>query len=157
VGIEAGDPSFLNNVPDPLLAGEELPTFKFELEKSKGQVIGGSYGKEATVEQLPLGTGRSVHRRRISPASGGLRFDLFHRGLRPRPDPPEHAADADPPGHRSHPFVTGNMIERKTAGRTGSSRIPVPVGRAHHGIVVLDRSLGGRSKKTARTVFPSKG
>ena len=35
---EAGDPSFMNNVPDPLLAGEELPTFKFELEKSEGKV-----------------------------------------------------------------------------------------------------------------------
>ncbi len=33
-----GDPSFRNNVPDPLLAGKELPSFKFELEKS--QVIG---------------------------------------------------------------------------------------------------------------------
>ena len=28
------DFSFKNNVPDPLLAGEVLPTFKFELEKS---------------------------------------------------------------------------------------------------------------------------
>ena len=34
---EAGDPSFMNNVPDPLLAGKELPTFKFALEKSEGQ------------------------------------------------------------------------------------------------------------------------
>ena len=34
---EAGDPSFMNNVPDPLLAGKELPTFKFELEKSQRQ------------------------------------------------------------------------------------------------------------------------
>ena len=41
-----------NNVPDPLLAGKELPTFKFELEKSPGKVIGGSVGREATVEQL---------------------------------------------------------------------------------------------------------
>ena len=30
---EAGDPSFMNNAPDPLLAGKELPTFKFALEK----------------------------------------------------------------------------------------------------------------------------
>jgi oxalate decarboxylase len=49
--------SFKNNVPDPLLAGEELPTFKFELEKSEGRVIGGSYGKEATVKQLPISKG----------------------------------------------------------------------------------------------------
>jgi oxalate decarboxylase len=49
----AGDPSFMNNVPDPLLASDDLPTFKFALEKSEGKVIGGSYGKEATVKQLP--------------------------------------------------------------------------------------------------------
>jgi oxalate decarboxylase len=51
---EAGDPSFMNNVPDPVLADKELPTFKFALEKSKGKVIGDSFGKEATVEQLPI-------------------------------------------------------------------------------------------------------
>ena len=28
-----GHPSFMNNVPDPALAGKELPTFKFALEK----------------------------------------------------------------------------------------------------------------------------
>src|SRR5947209_11797071 len=49
-----GDPSFQNNVPDELLAGDELPTFKFALEKSEGKVIGNSYGKEATVKQLPI-------------------------------------------------------------------------------------------------------
>jgi hypothetical protein len=52
-----GDLSFQNNVPDPLLAGKELPTFKFELEKSKGKVLGNSFGKEVTVEQLPISTG----------------------------------------------------------------------------------------------------
>src|SRR5262249_61928980 len=40
-----GDPSFMNNVPDPLLAGQALPTFKFALEKSHGKVIGNSFGK----------------------------------------------------------------------------------------------------------------
>jgi oxalate decarboxylase len=54
---DAGDPSFMNNVPDPLLAGKELPTFKFALEKSKGRVIGKSTAKEATVEQLPISKG----------------------------------------------------------------------------------------------------
>jgi oxalate decarboxylase len=49
--------AFKNNVPDPLLAGKELPTFKFALEKSAGKVIGKSYGKEATVEQLPISKG----------------------------------------------------------------------------------------------------
>ena len=38
----AGDPSFMNNVPDPALAGKDLPTFKFALEKSDGKVIGNS-------------------------------------------------------------------------------------------------------------------
>jgi oxalate decarboxylase len=55
--VRGGDPSFMNNVPDPLLAGKELPTFKFALERSRGKVIGGSYGKEATVEQLPISKG----------------------------------------------------------------------------------------------------
>jgi oxalate decarboxylase len=47
----------MNNVPDPVAAGKELPTFKFALEKSKGKVIGKSFGKEATVEQLPISKG----------------------------------------------------------------------------------------------------
>jgi oxalate decarboxylase len=51
------DLSFQNNVPDPLLSGKELPTFKFELEKSTGKVMGNSFGKEATVEQLPISKG----------------------------------------------------------------------------------------------------
>src|SRR6202453_5033982 len=54
---EAGDPSFMNNVPDPLVSGKELPTFKFALEKSEGKVIGKSFGKEATVLQLPISKG----------------------------------------------------------------------------------------------------
>jgi oxalate decarboxylase len=55
--MEGEDPSFQNNVPDPLLAGKELPSFKFELEKSRGKVLGNSFGKEATVEQLPISKG----------------------------------------------------------------------------------------------------
>src|SRR5207302_7748725 len=54
---EAGDPSFMNNVPDPLVSGKELPTFKFALVKSKAKVVGNSYAKEATVEQLPISKG----------------------------------------------------------------------------------------------------
>jgi oxalate decarboxylase len=53
----AGDPSFMNNVPDPEVSGKELPTFKFALEKSEGRVIGGSTAKEATVKQLPISKG----------------------------------------------------------------------------------------------------
>src|SRR4029450_5085055 len=52
-----GDISFQNNVSDPLLSGQELPTFKFEWERSKGKVLGNSFGKEVTVEQLPISKG----------------------------------------------------------------------------------------------------
>ena len=52
-----GDISFQNNLPDLLLSGKELPSFKFELEKSKGKNLGNSFGKEATVEQLPISKG----------------------------------------------------------------------------------------------------
>src|SRR3954464_9435241 len=54
---EAGDPSFMNNVPDPLLSEKELPTFKFALEKSQGRVAGKNTAKEATVEQLLISKG----------------------------------------------------------------------------------------------------
>ncbi len=73
---EAGDPSFMNNVPDPLLAGKELPTFKFELEKSKGRVIDGSFGKEATVEQLPISKGIAGVSMRLEP--GAMRELHWH-------------------------------------------------------------------------------
>src|SRR5436309_15598457 len=52
-----GDISFQNNVPDPLLAVKELPSFKFDLAKSKGKVLGNSFGKEVTVDQLPISKG----------------------------------------------------------------------------------------------------
>ncbi len=54
---QAGDPSFMNNVPDPLLTGMDLPTFKFALERSRGRVTGGSSAKEASVTQLPISKG----------------------------------------------------------------------------------------------------
>src|SRR6202453_490441 len=73
---EAGDPSFTNNVPDPLLSGKELPTFKFELEKSEGKVIGKSFGKEATVEQLPISKGIAGVSMRIEP--GAMRELHWH-------------------------------------------------------------------------------
>lgn len=71
-----GDPSFMNNVPDPVLAGKELPTFKFQLEKSTGKVIGGSYGKEATVEQLPISKGIAGVSMRLEP--GAMRELHWH-------------------------------------------------------------------------------
>src|SRR5436189_2614280 len=55
--VEAGDASFMNNVPDPLLSGKELPTFKFALDKSKGRVIGKSTSKQASVHELPISKG----------------------------------------------------------------------------------------------------
>ncbi|MFN6189668.1 MAG: cupin domain-containing protein [Planctomycetia bacterium] len=63
----AGDPSFMNNVPDPLLADKELPPFTFALEKSKGRSRDGSYGKEATVEQLPISKGLAGVSMRLEP------------------------------------------------------------------------------------------
>ena len=49
----------MNTTTSPIRcsSGKELPTFKFELEKSAGKVIGGSVGREATVEQLPISKG----------------------------------------------------------------------------------------------------
>lgn len=73
---EAGDPSFMNNVPDALLAGEELPTFKFALENSEGKVIGKSYGKEATVRQLPISKGIAGVSMRLEP--GAMRELHWH-------------------------------------------------------------------------------
>jgi oxalate decarboxylase len=73
---EGGDPSFMNNVPDPLVSGKELPTFKFALEKSKGKVIGDSFGKEATVEQLPISKGIAGVSMKIEP--GAMRELHWH-------------------------------------------------------------------------------
>ncbi|HEX4614030.1 MAG TPA: cupin domain-containing protein [Urbifossiella sp.] len=64
------------NAPDPLLGGKELPTFKFELEKSRGKVIGKSSGKEATVEQLPISKGIAGVSMRLEP--GAMRELHWH-------------------------------------------------------------------------------
>jgi oxalate decarboxylase len=74
--VAAGDPSFMNNVPDQLLAGHELPTFKFALEKSTGKVIGNSYGKEATVAQLPISKGIAGVSMKLEP--GAMRELHWH-------------------------------------------------------------------------------
>ena len=39
------------------LPGKNYRLLNSELEKSKGKVIGNSFGKEATVEQLPISRG----------------------------------------------------------------------------------------------------
>jgi len=67
---QAGDATnfaFRNNVPDPLLSGKDLPTFKFALEESEGKVMGGSFGKEATVEQPPISKGIAGVSMRLEP------------------------------------------------------------------------------------------
>src|ERR1700684_2237870 len=73
----AGDPSFMNNVPDPLLSGKELPTFKFSLEKSEGRVSGKNTAKEATVKQLPISKGLSGVTMQLAP--GAMRELHWHR------------------------------------------------------------------------------
>ena len=72
----SGDPSFMNNVPDPALSGKDLPTFKFALEKSEGKVIGGSFGKEATVTQLPISKGIAGVSMKLEP--GAMRELHWH-------------------------------------------------------------------------------
>jgi oxalate decarboxylase len=73
---EGGDPSFMNNVPDPVVSGKGLPTFKFALEKSEGKVIGNSSGKEATVLQLPISKGLAGVSMRLEP--GAMRELHWH-------------------------------------------------------------------------------
>jgi oxalate decarboxylase len=59
--------SDVGNEPDPLLQGDELPPFRFALEKSAGKTLGGSYGKEATVKQLPISKGIAGVSMRLEP------------------------------------------------------------------------------------------
>jgi oxalate decarboxylase len=59
--------SDLVNQPDPDLQGDELPTFRFALEQSEGKSLGGSYGKEATVKQLPISKGIAGVSMRLEP------------------------------------------------------------------------------------------
>jgi oxalate decarboxylase len=59
----------MNNVPEAVLAGEELPTFRFALEKSTGKVVGNCSGKEATVKQLPISKGLAGVSMRLEPGS----------------------------------------------------------------------------------------
>jgi oxalate decarboxylase len=73
---EAGDPSFMNNVPDLVASGPELPTFKFALEKSEGKVIGNSFGKEATATQLPISKGIAGVSMKLEP--GAMRELHWH-------------------------------------------------------------------------------
>jgi oxalate decarboxylase len=68
--------SFLKNTPDQDTAGKELPPFKFELEKSEGKVMGESFGKEATVTQLPISKALAGVSMKIQP--GAMRELHWH-------------------------------------------------------------------------------
>jgi oxalate decarboxylase len=70
------DLSFQNNVLDPWLAGKELPSFRFALEKSKGKVLESSLGKEVTVEQLPISKGIAAVSMELEP--GVMREIQWH-------------------------------------------------------------------------------
>jgi oxalate decarboxylase len=97
-----GDPSFMNNVPDPTLAGKDLPTFKFALEKSDGKVIGNSYGKEATVAQLPISKGIAGVSMRLEP--GAMRELHWHATAAA---PPSSIQAASPRPTISTPATSG--------------------------------------------------
>src|SRR5437868_965372 len=73
---EAGDASFMNNVPDPLVSGKELPSFKFALEKSKAKVIGQNTAREATVEEFPISKGIAGVSMKLEP--GAMRELHWH-------------------------------------------------------------------------------
>ena len=53
ISSEGGHNSFQNNVPDPVTSGRELPTFKFELEKSEGRVMGGMWTLDHHTHRRP--------------------------------------------------------------------------------------------------------
>ncbi len=74
--VAAGDASFMNNVPDPLFAGKDLPTFKYALEKSEAKVIGKSSAREATVEEFPISKGIAGVSMRLEP--GAMRELHWH-------------------------------------------------------------------------------
>ncbi len=65
----------MGDIPN-LLARQELPTFKFALEKSQGKVIGNSFGKEATVTQLPISKGIAGVSMKLEP--GAMRELHWH-------------------------------------------------------------------------------
>jgi oxalate decarboxylase len=88
-----GDFSFMKNVTDPTLAGKDLPTFKFASEKSDGKVIGNSYGKEATVTQLPICKGIAGVSMRLE--TGAMRELPWH-AQRPNGHSFSRAASAPP-------------------------------------------------------------
>jgi oxalate decarboxylase len=71
----------MNNVPDPLLSGKDLPTFKFALEKSKAKVIGKSTAREATVEQLPISKGIAGVSMQLEPNRQGRQIGAVEQSM----------------------------------------------------------------------------
>ena len=72
----AGDPSFLNNVPDPLFSQQELPNFRYPLEKSKAKVMGKNTAREATVDEFPISKGIAGVSMQLAP--GAMRELHWH-------------------------------------------------------------------------------
>ncbi len=68
ISSEGGSTSFQNNVPDPVTSGKELPTFKFELEKSEGRVMGGQLRQGS--DRRPVADLQG-HRRRLDAHGAG--------------------------------------------------------------------------------------
>lgn len=73
---EAGDPSFMNNLPDPLLSGKELPSFKYSMKNSKPKIIGQSTAREATALQFPVSKGMAGVSMQLAP--GAMRELHWH-------------------------------------------------------------------------------
>jgi oxalate decarboxylase len=62
---------------EPARGGDEsLPEFRYEIEKSRGKVVGGNSAREATVRQLPISTGLAGVSMRLEP--GGMRELHWH-------------------------------------------------------------------------------
>jgi oxalate decarboxylase len=72
----AGDPSFMNNVPDPLFSEKELPSFKYSMAMSKPKVIGKNTARQASVAEFPISKGMTGVSMGMAP--GGMREMHWH-------------------------------------------------------------------------------
>ena len=72
----AGDTSFMNNVPDPVISGKDLPSFKFQLEKQKGKAMEGGSVKMATAMNFPISKSLAGASMWLEP--GGMRELHWH-------------------------------------------------------------------------------
>ncbi|HKI17879.1 MAG TPA: twin-arginine translocation signal domain-containing protein, partial [Isosphaeraceae bacterium] len=78
VGMEAAQAADdrLRGHPDPILDGETLPTFKFDMEDQEGRITEGGSAKESTIKQLPVATGLAGVSMRLKP--GAIRELHWH-------------------------------------------------------------------------------